>query len=317
MCITHLLTYLGVVVAANLENLASVSDLLDEHRLIIAQKPLEHAHVIENVPFSVYPAFLASIPQHPFWKNVFAEISNQYSVIDDTVVAIGSTMLTKLVNDFNTHRESHSKPIFIAPADMFCPKITSMEKIMQKCNQNQPPGSLGYHACKKLKINRYVRYDNFTISLAVNHGLSTPDHGLNIQVDKIITKNISKFSNMPQSTDSNSAPISLFSIKFDVNLFGVIAQGLPRSKFGIPFIHHFVWIDINVHVPLRYESYIKSWVKYHPENWHYKLWTPDDALNLIDAKFPQYSDLYRGMHDSIFKADFIRYCILAEYGGTS
>lgn len=47
----------------------------------------------------------------------------------------------------------------------------------------------------------------------------------------------------------------------------------------------------------------------------YKLWNEQDCQQLINKKFPQYRKLYKQFRYKIQKIDFIRYCILYQYGG--
>ena len=330
---------LGVVVAVDVENLASISSLLDKHPLVIAQEPLEHAHILENVPLHASPSFLASTPGHPFWELVFAGMLSHRDNVGDP--ATGSRMLTAAINNYVTHRESQTKPIFVAPADMFCPMVASMDYILQQCEKTSDADLLRFKACTALKNNKNIRVDNFINSLAINHWLNTGQSGVTVPMSYIITSNITKSYNLASDPNDQTSVVKLLNeekisantvvpvpvitaekkskvvesgpVAFDINAFGEAVKGLPRSKTGIPYIHHYVWIDNNV--PSRYEKFIKSWIKLHPDNWHYKLWTDSDALALIDAKFPQFSSFFRNMPYPILKADFIRYCIMTEYGG--
>ena len=52
----------------------------------------------------------------------------------------------------------------------------------------------------------------------------------------------------------------------------------------------------------------------HP-TWRYKLWTDEEALDLVATHYPQYLNMYIAYPSGIYRADFIRYCILDTYGG--
>ena len=262
------------------------------------------------------------------------------NMVNDPAAATGSRMLTTAINDYSTHREALAKPIFVAPDVMFCPKVASLDYIIQQCGKTSEPDSLRYSACDVLKKNKNIRVNNFNNSLAINHWLNAREPGVTVRMDDILTANISKSYNLAGNPNdqasvvkiinegkkvntitpvpiinSNKKPeeIKPLSAEFDIDAFGEIVKSLPRSKTGIPYIHHYVWIDNNV--PSRYEKFIKSWIDLHPVNWRYKLWTDKDALVLIDTKFPQYSSFFRQMPYPILRADFIRYCIMTEYGG--
>ena len=67
-------------------------------------------------------------------------------------------------------------------------------------------------------------------------------------------------------------------------------------------------------MPARNEHYIRSWVTHHP-TWRVKLWTDEDALGLVAARYPDLLDMYTKYTADIFRADAIRYMILDSYGG--
>lgn len=57
----------------------------------------------------------------------------------------------------------------------------------------------------------------------------------------------------------------------------------------------------------------KKWA--HKLGLQYKLWNEQDCQQLVNKKFPQYKKLYQQFRYKIQKIDFIRYCILYQYGG--
>lgn len=67
-------------------------------------------------------------------------------------------------------------------------------------------------------------------------------------------------------------------------------------------------------VPIKLITWVKSWVKYHPD-WEYWLWTDESARNLIADKYPWFLDTFDNYSENIRRADALRYFVLYEYGG--
>ena len=82
----------------------------------------------------------------------------------------------------------------------------------------------------------------------------------------------------------------------------------------VPHLIHLVWS--NSSMPARNEQYIRSWVTTHP-TWRLKLWTDEEALNLVSTRYPDLLKIYTKYPADIFRADAIRYMILHSYGGKS
>ena len=116
-------------------------------------------------------------------------LSHRDNVGDPATV---SRMLTEAINNFVMQRESHSKPVYIAPADMFCPKVASLDFIIRKCDMITVADTTRYSACEKLRDAGNMRFSNFSNALAVNHWLNTEQSGVAVRMADIITPDITK-----------------------------------------------------------------------------------------------------------------------------
>ena len=104
---------------------------------------------------------------------------------------------------------------------------------------------------------------------------------------------------------TNAAPVQAGSHNLN-------ASEATVSKTGVPHILHQVWIDATV--PVRMAGWVRSWIRHNP-TWKYKLWTDEDARELVIEKFPQYLKAYDAFAKPIYRADMVRYLILSVYGG--
>ncbi|TAL78742.1 MAG: glycosyltransferase [Beijerinckiaceae bacterium] len=80
----------------------------------------------------------------------------------------------------------------------------------------------------------------------------------------------------------------------------------------IPRLIHQTWINKAIPAPLA--AYVETWRRLHPD-WQYRLWTDADLADLVESRFPEYSDIYRSYPLPIMRADFGRYLILKAFGG--
>lgn len=80
----------------------------------------------------------------------------------------------------------------------------------------------------------------------------------------------------------------------------------------IPRLIHQTWINKAIPAPLA--AYVETWRCLHPD-WQYRLWTDADLADLVESRFPEYSDIYRSYPLPVMRADFGRYLILKAFGG--
>jgi hypothetical protein len=63
-------------------------------------------------------------------------------------------------------------------------------------------------------------------------------------------------------------------------------------------------------------GYMRSWIRKHrPLGWEHLFWTDRKNRLLVEARFPQYLELFDALPQNIMRADMIRYLILYEFGG--
>jgi len=81
------------------------------------------------------------------------------------------------------------------------------------------------------------------------------------------------------------------------------------NSIKIPKIIHQIWVG-NKPLPKDYLFYIDTWKKINPD-WKHILWTDKDInnINFINR------NLYNRIKNNGQKSDYLRYCILNEYGG--
>lgn len=58
----------------------------------------------------------------------------------------------------------------------------------------------------------------------------------------------------------------------------------------------------------------KSWQDTHPD-FEYRFWNDEDIDNLVQTKYPEFWGMYQRFPVHIMKIDFVRFCILHQYGG--
>ncbi|XP_014778903.1 uncharacterized protein LOC106875328 [Octopus bimaculoides] len=80
----------------------------------------------------------------------------------------------------------------------------------------------------------------------------------------------------------------------------------------IPKIIHQTWKDKMV--PRKLTSWVKSWVKNHPD-WEYWLWTDASAREMLADKYPWFLSTFDNYPENIRRADALRYFVLYEFGG--
>lgn len=60
----------------------------------------------------------------------------------------------------------------------------------------------------------------------------------------------------------------------------------------------------------------ESWKTHFPENeFEHVMWNDEDIDNLVKEKYPKYYDDYKSFSLHILQVDFVRNCILEQYGG--
>lgn len=77
----------------------------------------------------------------------------------------------------------------------------------------------------------------------------------------------------------------------------------------IPKIFHQVWLG-NDAIPENYKSFTNKWLELNPW-WSYRKW---DSINIINLQFFSKED-YCLLKNYAEKTDYLRFCILLEYGG--
>lgn len=82
----------------------------------------------------------------------------------------------------------------------------------------------------------------------------------------------------------------------------------PNAEYLITKIIHFIWLGSSL--PDKYDKFIASWAKYHPD-WEIKIWLDQDIedLNL------QNKHLFNASNNYGYKSDLARYEILYRFGG--
>ncbi|KAF5835604.1 nucleotide-diphospho-sugar transferase [Dunaliella salina] len=89
-------------------------------------------------------------------------------------------------------------------------------------------------------------------------------------------------------------------------------HSLPNSNLQVPRRIHQTWKD--KHVPEQWQLAQASCQKLH-EDYEYKLWTDEDAEQLIATKYPWFLKTFKTYPHGIQRADALRYFVLYEYGG--
>ncbi|KAL6759989.1 nucleotide-diphospho-sugar transferase [Haematococcus lacustris] len=84
------------------------------------------------------------------------------------------------------------------------------------------------------------------------------------------------------------------------------------SNAPVPKILHQTWRDKNL--PARWRAAQQSCIDAHP-GYEYRLWTDDDAEQLIASHYPWFLSTFKSYPYSIQRADALRYFVLHRFGG--
>jgi inositol phosphorylceramide mannosyltransferase catalytic subunit len=114
-----LLKYGGVYVDLDFECLKPVDSLLADEQCVLSLEPKEHC-MYHNLPYIISNAFMAAIPQHPFFNQIVKELvfySPNASAINDFVLeTTGPFMLSRI------YEQSADKATFkILPSSFLFP----------------------------------------------------------------------------------------------------------------------------------------------------------------------------------------------------
>jgi len=80
----------------------------------------------------------------------------------------------------------------------------------------------------------------------------------------------------------------------------------------IPRIIHQTWKTRDV--PQQFLFFQKTWQIHHP-SWKYRLWTDEDARELVSRHYPAFLGVYDAYENPICRVDAFRYLVLKQYGG--
>lgn len=97
----------------------------------------------------------------------------------------------------------------------------------------------------------------------------------------------------------------------------LLELGRSSPVTGIPLIIHQSWKDHSP--PAAYDDLILSWRRTYPDA-VYVLWNDAENQMLVDQRYPELKEVYKGFEKEIYKADFIRnlyMCVLptADHSG--
>lgn len=123
---------------------------LQGHTCVLGAEPKEHAVILYNENYLVCNAFMASAPQHPFWKTVFQELKNRRHTIDPPL-STGPRMLQAAFHAFNPNADQ-SMRVNIVNAKLMYPKYDPFAEIPQKCaSGHHTPAQSQKNLCEELK----------------------------------------------------------------------------------------------------------------------------------------------------------------------
>jgi mannosyltransferase OCH1-like enzyme len=80
-------------------------------------------------------------------------------------------------------------------------------------------------------------------------------------------------------------------------------------------IHQTAPADTNKWNPIWDRCY-ESWKEeFDEDEYEYVMWNDDDIDKLVEEKYPEYYEDYKVFPSHILQIDFVRNCILDQYGG--
>jgi mannosyltransferase OCH1-like enzyme len=83
---------------------------------------------------------------------------------------------------------------------------------------------------------------------------------------------------------------------------------------AIPRLLHRIWIGPRVFPPYKDLRWMQSFDTVN-DDFTTIVWKDSDVKRMIEDRFPEFADLYRGYRLNIQRADLARYLVLYEYGG--
>ena len=58
-----------------------------------------------------------------------------------------------------------------------------------------------------------------------------------------------------------------------------------------------------------------SWQEQHSSDYTIKLWSDEEADDIVKTSYSEYLDVYKAFPFNICRIDFVRFCILHKFGG--
>lgn len=118
----------GVYADLDMECLRPIDTLVENRVWVIGKEPYRHARELYGLDWLPSNAFLASVPDHPFWKHYVHCILGGDAGEEDPVAATGPVMLRNALDSY----DSDKKDLSILESDMLFPLLDlSNERLFQ------------------------------------------------------------------------------------------------------------------------------------------------------------------------------------------
>jgi len=146
------------------------------HPLVLSQEPYAHSRVLNGISRTVCNAFMSSVPRHPFWLHVLAEVK-QRAYMTDPVDSTGPRMLEHVMKEYKRKQSVHHAAltqkglpirentafpdVTIAPPESFMP-FFDQPPVRSKCEGDILPNSQVLASLKE-KNSKVGQNHNLTI----------------------------------------------------------------------------------------------------------------------------------------------------------
>jgi len=128
----------GIYADLDVEPFEAVTPLL-EHEAFVGIEPLEHIfpdRIHQGVPLLFTNAFMGSVPDHPLWRTIIAELPKLVGL--ETFYATGPSMVTAML----LRLERSQRPVFLLP-EVWSPLLSNGKRTRSDALVREMVGELG------------------------------------------------------------------------------------------------------------------------------------------------------------------------------
>lgn len=253
--------------------------------------------------------------QNPSWPILTIICNNKYGVVDGIKKILNNNENIQVIDNFMEENEIikyiNEYGIHICTSEF--------EGFGHTSNEARSVEAVVLYTDSPLFRDRFTNnIDGFSIECKQNGFINTicpryiPTYnGIVNTVNKVINMSEEELHIIGKQARQNF-------LKDDINFKNKLVSVI-RGTEKIPYIIHYMWISKedpfeNVQIPEKCNKYLQTWLE-NNKNFKFVYWSGKDILDLIGNYFPQYLNFYIELEPNICKCDFVRFVVVAVYGG--